>query len=259
MWVFVGDQPGELDRQALSLAQSLGSVELVGIGEASISGAGVVWSIRHPLLTDYAPEAIAEALAQLIGREMPSALIAAGSERGNEVMAHVAALTDLPLASNVVTVDTAAQEDWQVSRVRWGGSLIEEASLSAVVKLLTVAPHSQPVYNGDEKPSVTVFEPELDSDLARTRVTERVTVDEGITLTTAPVVVSGGGESGRAEGFAILEELAGLLGEPSDVHALSRTMVGVHIATRWGRPGRGSPPASTSRAGSRERSSTGLE
>lgn len=170
-----------------------------------------MWLIQHPLLTDYAPEAIAEALAQLIGREMPSALLAAGSERGNEVMAHVAALLDLPLASNVVAVDSA-QDEWQVSRVRWGGSLIEEASLSAVVKLLTVALHSQPVYNGDEKPSVTVFEPELDSVLARTRVTERVTVDEGITLTTAPVVVSGGRGVGSAEGFAILEELAGLLG-----------------------------------------------
>ncbi|CAN5293311.1 electron transfer flavoprotein subunit alpha/FixB family protein [soil metagenome] len=211
MWVFIGDQPGELDRQALSIAHSLGSVELVGIGEATIRGAELGWSIHHPLLTDYAPEAIAEALAQLIGREMPSALVAAGSERGNEVMAHVAALLDLPLASNVVAVDST-EEEWQVSRVRWGGSLIEEASLAAFVKLLTVAPHSQPVYNGDAKPSVTVFEPELDSVLSRTRVTERVTVDEGITLTTAPVVVSGGRGVGSAEGFAILEELAGLLG-----------------------------------------------
>lgn len=211
VWVFIGDQPGELDRQALSLAHSLGSVELVGIGEATIRGAELGWSIQHPLLTDYAPEAIAEALAQLIGREMPSALIAAGSERGNEVMAHVAALLDLPLASNVVAVDST-EEEWQVSRVRWGGSLIEEASLAAFVKLLTVAPHSQPVHNGDAKPSVTVFEPELDSVLSRTRVTERVTVDEGITLTTAPVVVSGGRGVGSAEGFAILEELAGLLG-----------------------------------------------
>ena len=45
-----------------------------------------------------------------------------------------------------------------------------------------------------------------------TRVTERVTLSEGITLTTAPVVVSGGRGVGSPEGFAVLEELAGLIG-----------------------------------------------
>jgi electron transfer flavoprotein alpha subunit len=48
--------------------------------------------------------------------------------------------------------------------------------------------------------------------LARTRVVDRVTVSEGITLTTAPVVVSGGRGVGSPEGFTVLEELAGLLG-----------------------------------------------
>ena len=43
------------------------------------------------MLSDYAPEAIAEALVQLIGAESPSAVFASGTERGNEVMAHVAA------------------------------------------------------------------------------------------------------------------------------------------------------------------------
>ncbi len=56
------------------------------------------------------------------------------------------------------------------------------------------------------------FTPELNEAHAITRVTERVTVSEGITLTTAPVVVSGGRGVGSPEGFRVLEELAGLLG-----------------------------------------------
>ena len=41
--------------------------------------------------TDYAPEALGKALAQLIERERPAAVIGTGSERGAEVLAHAAA------------------------------------------------------------------------------------------------------------------------------------------------------------------------
>jgi electron transfer flavoprotein alpha subunit len=209
--VYLGDAPGELESQAISLGLMLGAVEGVVVGPASGLGPPKTWSIQHPLLSDYAPEAIAEALAQLVGAEMPAAVVATGTERGAEVMAHLAALLDLPLAANVLTID-ATEDDWMLSRVRWGGSLIEEASLSAFVKLITVAPHSQPAYDASAEMEVTVFNPDLDESLARTRVTDRVTVDPGITLTTAPVVISGGRGVGSAEGFAVLEELAGLLG-----------------------------------------------
>ncbi|MGH8959004.1 MAG: electron transfer flavoprotein subunit alpha/FixB family protein [Acidimicrobiia bacterium] len=208
--VFVGESE-ELDRQAVSLAAGLGSVEVVSVGPTKVGGVAQAWQIESTILSDYAPEAIAESLAQLVGQEMPAAVIAAGSERGNEVMAHLAALLDLPLATNVLTVSADA-DDWRLSRARWGGSLIEEATLSAFVKLLTVAPHSQPAWEESAAVTPSVFEPELTEELGRTRVRERVTVNEGITLTTAPVIVSGGRGVGSAEGFAVLEELAGVLG-----------------------------------------------
>lgn len=209
--VFVQSPVDELDRQAISLAATLGPVETVSVGKAGLGGVDKAWQIDSALLSDYAPEAIAESLAQLIGAEMPTAVVAAGSERSNEVMAHLAALLDLPLATNVLTV-TVSDDDWRLTRVRWGGSLIEEATLTAFVKLLTVAPHSQPVWDKAGSTNVVTFEPDLGEELVRTRVTERVTVNEGITLSTAPVIVSGGRGVGSAEGFSILEELAGLLG-----------------------------------------------
>ncbi|HKX74816.1 MAG TPA: electron transfer flavoprotein subunit alpha/FixB family protein [Acidimicrobiia bacterium] len=204
----------ETSLQALALAASLGEPEAVTVGPTVVGGVDRHWQIDHEMLTDYAPEAIGEALAQLVGQEMPAAMLAAGSERGNEVMAHLSALLDLPLAANVIAVKPAG-EDWELTRVRWGGSLFEEARLSAFVKLATVAPHAieaRPLEAGSSLVRVTTFHPELPEELARTRVAERVTVSEGITLTTAPVVVSGGRGVGSPEGFAILEELAGLLG-----------------------------------------------
>jgi electron transfer flavoprotein alpha subunit len=59
---------------------------------------------------------------------------------------------------------------------------------------------------------LTTFRPQLtESDLI-TKVVDREVTFEGITLATAPVVVSGGRGVGGPEGFAPLEELAALLG-----------------------------------------------
>ena len=212
--VFVEHQTGvphETSLQAITLADTLGEVCSVSIGACQIEGVRRHIEIEHPMMSDYAPEAIAAALSQLIGAESPSAVLASGTERGNEVMAHVAALLDLPLATNVTEVQPD-DESWALTRTRWGGSLLEDASLTAPVKLATIAPHVFEASKARGTVEAETFEPELSETLERTRVVERVTISEGITLTTAPVVVSGGRGVGSPEGFGILEELASLLG-----------------------------------------------
>lgn len=182
--------------------------------ELGAQGATVVHQAHDEVLTDYGPEAWGETVARLVTALSPAAVIATGTDRGNEVMAHAAARLDLPLAANVTEIETAAG-DWELTRVRWGGSLLERASLSASVKLLTVAHHAveaELLVPAPESPEVQTFAPALDPELARTVVRDRVERVAGVTLATSPVVVGGGRGVGSAEGFAPLEELAALLG-----------------------------------------------
>jgi electron transfer flavoprotein alpha subunit len=134
--------------------------------------------------------------------------VAPGSDRGNDVLAHVAARLDQPLAANVISVDGDT-----VTRMRWGGSLLEEARLHGSPRLLTVAPFALAAEAAGSPASTRAFSPALAPADTAVRVVERVEEsDGGVSLRDAKVVVSGGRGVGSADGFSIIEELAGLLG-----------------------------------------------
>ncbi len=176
-------------------------------------GPAVVHLARHEALVDYAPAAWAQALVDLIAAEKPAAVLAPGSDRGSEVMAHAAARLNLPMAANCTAVTPG--EAYRLTRVRWGGSLLEEAWLRGDPKLLTVAPFALPDDPAPEPGAAVVrpFTPALSEADLLVRVVDRVQpAGDKVSLTEAKVVVSGGRGVGSAEGFDVLGELADLLG-----------------------------------------------
>ncbi len=199
-----GGTPDELSLQALTFARGYAAeVDVVAFGEApAVTGVRTVHVASD--LGEYAPQAWGRAIADLGA----STIVAAGSDRGNEVLAHAAVMTGGAFAANVIEAAGEA-----IVRMRWGGSLLEEARLHGDVKLMTVAPHAVAIEAAEGEPEVRTFSPQLhDADLV-VRVSERVdTSTGGLSLAEAPVVVSGGRGVGSAEGFAPLEELASLLG-----------------------------------------------
>jgi electron transfer flavoprotein alpha subunit len=216
--VFVESPEDELSQQALSFARALGGeVHAVVMGaDASAEGLeayGVSVAHRAEGLDAYAPAAWGQAIIEIAGRSAPAAVVGPGSERGNEVLAHVAATLDQPMAANCVSLTPG--DPATVMRVRWGGSLLEEARLRGAPMLLTVAPHAVAAATVSTPATMTTeaFTPAVaDGDLIA-RVSERAgAAAAGVSLTDAEVVVSGGRGVGSAEGFSVIEELAELLG-----------------------------------------------
>ena len=219
-----GGEVDELSLQALALARRVAgggppSALLIGEGarEAAAGlgahGVATAYVVEDERLAAYAPAAWARSLIELAEALKPRAVVAAGTNRGNEVLSHAAARTDLPFAANCTEAD--AGPPVAVTRLRWGGSLLEEAVVHGDPALLSVAPHTvaAELVDGAGAPVIEELTPSLEDADLLVQVAEHVsTVSTGVSLEEAKVVVSGGRGVGSAEGFGMLEELAGLLG-----------------------------------------------
>ena len=193
MTVLVLMDESDASRQALTLARKFGDPR----------------SVRMDAIEPFAPDALAAALAQAADELNASAVFAAGTDRGNEVMARLAARTGLPFAANCISAMPG--EPVSVTRLRWGGSLLEEARLHSPRPLISVAPHTVPADTGP-RPQDVDMKPPAEADLV-VRVVDHVSPrNGGVSLAEAKVIVSGGRGVGSKEGFAIIEDLAGLLG-----------------------------------------------
>ena len=134
--------------QALTVARALDpDVQAVVAGDAAplaaelaAHGAAVIHVADHPVFADFAPQANGHAVAQLVQRLSPAAVMAGGTARGNEVLAHVAAFLDAPFVADCTTITLGSPS--RVVRARWGGNLLEESTVDAPMLIATVLPHA---------------------------------------------------------------------------------------------------------------------
>ncbi|MFZ0090511.1 MAG: electron transfer flavoprotein subunit alpha/FixB family protein [Solirubrobacteraceae bacterium] len=193
--VWIESAADELSQQAVSFARGVGS-EVIPVAIDDPAG--------------YAPAAWAQTVVELARQRAADAVVAPGSDRGNELLAHVAAKLDQPMAANCTSVTPGSPA--VVVRTRWGGTLLEEAAVHGAPLLLTSAAHAvaaAPIGEVETVP-VSASAGPLDT---MVRVVERIpAATGGVSLADANVVVSGGRGVGSPEGFSVIEELAELLG-----------------------------------------------
>jgi electron transfer flavoprotein alpha subunit len=141
-------------------------------------------------------------------------LLGGGTPCGNEVLAHVAAIHDVPMAANVVHV--VQLDPLEVERQVVGGAVLERVGLGGRLAVASVAGHAVAPAPSAEPTQTTVEEVPVEltpADLvAQVRRSEAREGGDTSALTGASVVVGVGRGVGGADRFAAAEALAERLG-----------------------------------------------
>jgi electron transfer flavoprotein alpha subunit len=221
-----GDRLSLVSRETLTFARGLdhGDVHALVLGagapaagvvaDAAAQGVSTVHVASNPELERYSAAAWSRAVEDAGRAARADVVVAGGTGRGNEVLAHVAARRGPKMAANVVAV--TSKEPFTVQRQVVGGNAIETMTLPDRIRLLTMAGHAVEPVDATAPGAATVSEfsasvqPE-DLRAQVVRVEERAGGDSS-GLTSASVVVGAGRGAGGTEGFGGVDALAAKLG-----------------------------------------------
>ena len=228
------DGAAEVSLEAVAFARGLaerigGPVQAVIAGELPEKvvdqlGEYGVAEVHHATgegVAAYGGAAWAAAVQAAAGATGADVVVGPGTPRGMEVLAHLAARLDVPMAANVTgVVEPSAgggqgAQPLRVTRQVVGGAVLEEMDLPERPAVLTVAGHAVAAEPGDPvEATLREFTPEVTAadrvaSVESTEVVEEL--DRSAGLKSARVVVGAGRGAGSANGFDHVKELAELL------------------------------------------------
>ncbi len=177
-------------------------------GELKKYGADKIYTVSpegfHSVLTDRHTDI----LASIVEKNRPSTIILGATVLGKELAARMAARLNAPLAMDCVAVDIL-EDSLVVTRPLYGGKVLADMVLKGTPGILALRPNSFAVSLAEGRGEVK----QVDDASRRSMLDfiEETVESDKIELTEADIVVSGGRGIGGSD-YAILEELAELLG-----------------------------------------------
>ena len=195
----------------------LGS-NLNGLADDVISqGADKVYLVEDPLLAEYQIDLHLAAFEQLCRQVGPSVVLVGKTPFGRDLGPRVAFRLGVGLAQDCVnvTVDSGSGRVIATRPVYGGNALatvtFPDADPQVVIVRAKVFEPLEP--DSSRTGEVIKIQPGLDPTVVKSRVVETVKRESiGVRLEDAPVVIGGGRGLGGPDPFAMLEELAQLLG-----------------------------------------------
>jgi electron transfer flavoprotein alpha subunit len=233
VWVFIEQNDGiahPVSWQLLGIAHVLAAqlgVELSAVvlgsgtdglvSESAAYGALNVYVVDDPLLGDYRTRPYTVSLAALAKKYMPEILLIGATATGRDLASAVATTLETGLTADctALTIDTERRLLDQ-TRPAFGGNIMATIVCEhARPQMASVRPDVFPTPSRMEDRKARVLREPLPPEANRvlTSIRERVPIRKtGVDIAAADVVVSGGRGMTSSQHFAMLHELASLLG-----------------------------------------------
>lgn len=197
-----------------------GEVVAVLLGESVSSlaqelisyGAERVITVEDAKLAQYTPDGYGQALISVIGEEKPEGLILGHTALGKDLAPKIASKLNSGLISDATQVEEAGG-NLVFTRPIYSGKAFEKKIVSDGLIFATIRPNNIAPLEKDASRTGEVLSLSADIKDLHTVIKEVVRkATEGVDLSEAKVVISGGRGVKSAEGFEPLKELANVLG-----------------------------------------------
>ncbi|MCH6267772.1 electron transfer flavoprotein subunit alpha/FixB family protein [Neobacillus citreus] len=176
------------------------------------SGADRVVVVENEKLKQYTSDGYSQALLAVIDQEKPEGLVFGHTALGKDLSPRIAAKLSSGLISDATAVEVAGG-NVVFTRPIYSGKAFEKKIVTDGLIFATVRPNNIAPLQKDESRSGEVSSLSVEIKDLRAIVKEVVRkATEGVDLSEAKVVISGGRGVKSAEGFAPLKELAAVLG-----------------------------------------------
>jgi len=184
-----------------------------GLGaELIVSGADRVVVVEDEKLKQYTPDGFSQAVLAAIEQEQPEGIIFGHTALGKDLSPKIAAKLSTGLISDATAVEVTGG-NVVFTRPIYSGKAFERKIVTDGVIFATVRPNNIASLEKDESRTGDVSTLSVDIKDLRTIVKEVVRkAAEGVDLSEAKVIVSGGRGVKSADGFQPLKELADVLG-----------------------------------------------
>ena len=191
-------------------------------GGLGLHGAARVRVCEHEDLASYAPEPYAAAVAAAIGNGEYGAVLFAGTSQGKDLAPRVAALLDVPLATDVTELEADGGTTVAVRPV-YAGKAFARVRSKISPFLVSIRPNVFESHERAADAAVEMFSPSLVA--ARFSVKEfRVASGGEVDVAEASIVIAGGRGMKDPDQWGVLEDLRDAIGEGAALGA-SRAVV----------------------------------
>ena len=193
-------------------AISIGDVKQEDLSNLGKYGASKVLNVSGDKLKSFVNQAYASVIAEAAQKEQADVVVLSNSFSGKGLAPRIAVKLKAGLADAAVELPKTENNKFIIKRTAFSGKAFANVELNSQVKVIALNPNSYQVNENGSGAKVEDFQADVkDSDFG-TMITEIVRASNKIALPDAELVVSGGRGLKGPENWAMIEELASVLG-----------------------------------------------
>lgn len=194
------------------VALSIGNVNASELGLLGKYGAQKILNVTAEKLKNFINQAYASVIAEAAKKEDADIVVLSNSFSGRGLTPRIGVKLQAGIADGAVELPKQKDGKFTVKKTAFSGKAFATVELTSANKVISLTPNSYKIVEKNESAAIEDFNPQVKETDFKAMIKEIVRSADKVSLPDAEIVVSGGRGLKGPENWAMLEELADLLG-----------------------------------------------